>query len=74
MFWLNTISNIHKVHKVVLHFDVIVWLLAEFYTVYQLPDMQHNHNNNNIIKKHDGKKRWENVFKKKDEKKFLTQQ
>lgn len=43
------ISNIHK--SVVLHFDVIVWFLAEIYTVYQLPDMQHNHNNNNIIKK-----------------------
>lgn len=64
------ISNIHK--SVGLHFDVIVWFLAEIYTVYQLPDMQHNHNNyiNNKKKKHDEKKRWENEFKKKDEKKF----
>lgn len=67
MFWLNTIS-------VVLHFDVIVWFLAEIYTVYQLPDMQHNHIDNNIIKKTRWKKRWENEFKKKDEKKFSTQQ
>lgn len=53
------ISNIHK--SVVLHFDVIVWFLAEIYTVYQLPDMQHNHNNyinnkkKNMMKKKDGK-------------------
>lgn len=54
------ISNIHK--SVVLHFDAIVWFLAAIYTVYQLPDMQHHHNYNNIIKKQDEKKRWENEF------------